>query len=128
MASKTVITKRPRALESVENAEPAPVIDIGAGIKRIPIRLVGVEYDVRRPKTQLAMALSQAAQAAGNDPDKLLRVVRDFTSMMFTPEDQQAIETRLSDPDDDLDLIHVMQLARALQEKATSLPPTSSGG
>ena len=95
----------------------------------IEVDLVGVHYQVTPPKASLALKIAvQAKQADENDPEQALVPITSWLGQAMGEEQAAAIRARLDDPDDLLDLSHVMKLMEKIIEVGSGNPPTSPSG
>lgn len=126
--AQTVVTKK-TAARKAPPAKPAPVtpiIDIEDEEKPIPVRLIGVDYTAHRPKSMLAVRLGQQVQAADpTDPEAVVGHVRSFLALVFGSDETDAIMARLEDPDDRLDVPHLLTFIERMTEVVSGRPPTS---
>lgn len=100
-------------------------IEIAAsGRKHIAVDLVGKTYQVKPPKSALAMRVAMSAKQADDDPMVMVEGLERWTKAAFGEKTSEAVWARMDDPDDDLDIPHLMQLMEALME-ITSGNPTS---
>ncbi|WP_314431642.1 hypothetical protein [Microbacterium lacticum] len=99
----------------------APVINIAARGRTV-VGLVGEKYTVKAPKARLLLASTQAFQNVGTDLTKFDAAMEDVLRLIFDADDRQAVMDRLNDPDDLIDVQHVMELASALIAQASDLP------
>lgn len=93
-------------------------------VKSIDVKLVGVEYTIKPPKGSLAIVLAKKMQASQEDPDGLMRALGDWLTVGFGKAESKAILKRLEDPEDALDLVHIMSLMEKVSEAATGNPTT----
>lgn len=91
----------------------------------IPVDLVGKNYVITPPKSIHALHIAQQAQNAGNDPAVLLDVILGWVRAAFTKKDAKAIEARLEDSEDLLDITHLTELVGAVIEHQTAGRPTT---
>lgn len=91
--------------------------------KGIPVNLVGVDYTVRKPKAALGLRLAVAGKKADEDPENMMKAMDTLVLMVFGKKDAKAVDARLSDPEDDLDFEHLVELVQALG--ATGENPTT---
>lgn len=100
--------------------------------KPLTVSLVDVVYKIRPIKGSLGMSLAgqlkNAQKESSQDPEKLNKMIDRIIDMMFAKADRPKVKKRLTDPDDDLDFTHVLDLMTKLMERATGNPPTSSSG
>lgn len=87
-----------------------------------PVSLVGHEYLVTPPKSTIALALAARAKEAGEDGGKIREELDGWVRLAFGTKQARSVIERLDDPEDDLDLPHIMQLMQKLSEAATSDP------
>lgn len=92
----------------------------------IPVKLIGVEYAARPPKSMVALRLAQQAQKASDDPEASIKALTQWLTMTFGKKDTAAILQRLEDPDDDLDIPHIAELMEKVTEAVSGNPTTSS--
>lgn len=92
--------------------------------KPITVDLVGVEYELRPPKASLGVAIALRARAAEGEPEEQLAVFNRWLAAAFGKKSAAAIEKRLADPDDLLDLPHISQLMEKVTEVASGNPTT----
>lgn len=94
--------------------------------KAIIVDLVGVKYSIMPPKVSAALQLGM--NSANPDPDQARQMFNDLDEWILVAfgSEAPALHTRLKDPKDDLDLPHVMQLLKALVERTTANPTSSS--
>lgn len=93
-------------------------------VKTLDVNLVGVDYDVKPPKGSLAIVLASSLGKIKDNPDKLMRILGDWVRVAFGKKQAEAVMKRLEDPDDDLDITHIMQLMEKLAEATTGNPTT----
>lgn len=116
-AAKRAVT-RPRKL----------VIDAGEQ-QSITVSLVGVDYEVTPPKAFGNLQMAQLGRSMQANPDEMSEEdVDEFIGVLlrpFTPEDAEAVEARLQDANDLLDVNHLTQLLDMLRELGEDdNPPT----
>lgn len=99
------------------------VIDAG-DTTDIPVNLVGVEYLVNPPKATVAIALAQRIEESRENPGALLDELHGWVRAAFGKKQAKAIIERLGDPDDRLDIPHIVQLMQKITEAATGDPTT----
>lgn len=92
--------------------------------KPITVSLAGEEYTVRPIKSSLGIALAQRFQGDQSDMAKFEKNIDQLVKIIFGKKDSAAIQKRLSDPEDLLDLPHIFNLLNALVEKASGNPTT----
>lgn len=102
-------------------------ISIGSDSARIfQVDLVGTTYQAKKPKTLAQLALAQTLQGANtSDPKVMQKMTSDYVSMLFNKKDAAAIWKRLEDDEDDLDILHITDLIKAVTEMFSSRPTTS---
>lgn len=86
----------------------------------IPVELVGVKYQLRPPKAAFGLKLAAADQ---NDQGAMARLVTEWIQAAFGDQ-AEAVMARLDDYDDDLDLMHLMELMQLVMERVTGNPTT----
>ena len=92
---------------------------------KISLDLVGHKYVVTPPKSAVAMQMARTIQEdGGTGADIAWRELMGWVSQAFNNRDAAAIEKRLRDPKDDLDIEHIMQLVQAVTEAASGNPTT----
>lgn len=87
----------------------------------ISVDLVGERYEINPPKMFLALRIGVAAKNAGNDMDAMLSALTTWIEAAMGRQATEVLE-RLEDPDDDLDLMHIMRLMEKITEVQTSDP------
>jgi len=97
-----------------------PIIDIVASDEPITVNLVGKTYLARPPKTTLAMKLAEGMEGA--EPDAILARLEQYLTMLFGAKEGGKIRKRLDDPDDLLDVSHIMDLMTKITEVSTATP------
>lgn len=111
----------------------------------IDIRLVGVDYLIKKPKAALSLSLAESVkskrvskpkpnatpeeveafqQAQAELADSSQKMLQTWIKQAFGPEGSKKIKKRLADPEDLLDLPHLMNLMSKVAE-ATSGNPTT---
>lgn len=125
-STKTVKKPQDRLVRAVEPPRPA-VISIDADESdEIPVRLIGVDYTAHAPKGILALQLSKRVEHIDpEDVDALMAEVEEFVRLLFVREEAEAIITRLSDPDDLLDLRHIMKLVNEVTRLVAAGVPST---
>lgn len=112
------------ARNSRSAAASAPAISISATPKKpIAVDVLGTTYMVKPPKSSLLMAIAKhsSSDAAKRDPQALQRDLDTIVTIMFG-KSADAIQKRLADPEDDLDIDHIFEVAEAVTEEATGDP------
>lgn len=94
----------------------------------IAVNLVGTEYTLTPPKGALGLTLAEKAQdaSASGDVRAIWGEVLNWLTMAVGKKQAKAIQARLDDADDDLDIIHVISLMEQVVEMVTGNPTTSS--
>lgn len=92
--------------------------------KPIEITFVGVDYKVRPIKASLGIALAQNLQNLGEDPAKIDKGIAKLLNAIFGKDVAKDVKDRMTDPDDLLDIPHVMELLNKLMEKSSGNPTT----
>lgn len=90
----------------------------------ITLELIGVEYLVNPPKSTIAIALAERVAAAGENPTVLMDELRQWIGYAFGPKQARKVIARLADPEDKLDVQHIMELMTKLAEAGTANPST----
>jgi hypothetical protein len=94
--------------------------------KMITVKLVGKSYLVRVPKTAWALKLAVRARQAEQAPDLMATAMDEWIARVFSAEDAATVMRRLyDDPDDELDIDHIMALMEKMLDRAGSPNPTS---
>lgn len=110
-------TTRPRKL----------VIEAGEQLD-ITVNLVGVDYEVTAPKAFGNLQMAQLGKSMQANPDDMSEEdVDEFISVLLRPfksDDVEAVEARLMDNDDPLDVNHLTQLLDMLRTLGDDNPPT----
>lgn len=111
-----------------------PIIIEGETRPKLPIELVGKSYEINTPKTSAAIRLARAARDiegkgkkdadAGNSLG-LLDALEDYVMQVFGKKVGKQVLARLDDPDDLLDIKHIVALMTALANHGSDNPPTS---
>lgn len=101
------------------------VIDAPEVVEKIPVKLVGVKYSIRRPKSMLAMSFARRAKAAKEDPEKLMEAVEEWVRITFGKATGVKVIKRLNDPEDELDFEHIVKLMEAVIELTNGSDPTT---
>lgn len=93
-------------------------------IRKLKVRLGGEVYAVSPLKGSIGINLARRAQGKNGEPDmaRFAKFVEEVVIAIFTSEDAKAILKRLRDPEDGLDLGHIMSLMSALMDKTTTNP------
>lgn len=99
------------------NAEPR---------KPFNLTLVGEEYMVFPPKTMMSMLLAKASKSSdgGTDVGQFYEGLSHWLTAAFGRKVAPKVIKRLEDPEDDLDIDHIMQLIEKMTEGATGNPTT----
>jgi hypothetical protein len=109
------------AADSAAVAVMPDIVIEAAPVQVFSVDLVGQRYQVRPPKTAVAMKFAQEAQESEDDVVKMATALRRWVRLAFG-KDADNIEARMDDPDDLLDLAHVLELMKALMEAVTENP------
>lgn len=88
----------------------------------ITVKLVGVEYQMTPPKSALALKLATKAKSIGEDPEKMMDLLSDWMDQGFTKPVAKKIMARMDDPEDEFDFQHIMELMKAVIERASANP------
>jgi hypothetical protein len=100
-----------------------PNIEITASDEPITVNLVGKPYVAHPPKTMLAIKLGKGMEGS-SDPDVVFARLQEDLGLTFGPKEAAKIAKRLEDPDDLLDVGHIMQLMEKITELSTGTPTT----
>lgn len=123
-ARRATATKQTAKRATTKRAAGAPSITISAvPKKKIPVDLIGVRYQVTPPKSSLAIKISQQVRTP-DDADDAFTTLGEWIDIAFGKQAAVKVRNRLEDPDDDLDLEHIMQLMNLLMETEAGAPPT----
>jgi hypothetical protein len=114
--------KRAAAKKAATPATPSITIDAEPK-KKVNIKLIGQNYSVNMPKASLAIRITQQARSA-DQGEKAFESLNTWMDAAFGARQVAAVRKRLDDPDDDLDLDHIMQLMNALLEAGSGNPTT----
>jgi len=93
--------------------------------EKITVKLVDKEYVILPPKGSTGLALARRARAAKDDPEKGWEAILSWLKTAAGPKQATAIEKRLNDPEDLLDIIHISSLIEQVSELASGNPTTS---
>lgn len=96
--------------------------------EQITVHLVGKPYLLTPPKGALGLTLAKratAAQASG-DMDMIWGEIMGWVTMAVGETQATAIQKRLDDNEDDLDIVHIIDLMEKVIEAVTELPSSSS--
>ncbi|WKW87066.1 tail assembly chaperone [Microbacterium phage Nicole72] len=131
-ARRVVTTKRKAPTDRqakatpAKAAKPAPIIDIEDEEVPIPVRLIGKDYEAHRPKAMLAIRLGERVQNVDlEDTEEAIAAITSFLRLVFDTQTSEAIMARLEDPDDRLDVHHLLTFVDRMTEAVTGRPPTS---
>ena len=120
-------TKKAQSARSKAPKEPEDrktSLDITGSRDPVDVNLVGVQYTVTPPKGIIALKFAKTAQNASKDPDKLIDSLVEWLNIAFDEKTAKEIENRLYEPNDDLDISHIIQLIQKLTEIVTGNPTT----
>lgn len=118
--------KKPQDKKAPTPSKTAP-IEVTADRNTIPIKLVGKTYEVKPPKTFTSLRLGKTLQNLGDDqdPDEMIEALESWIRSIFSEDDADAVMYRLNEDDqDDLDIMHIVQLMNRLMEQTTGNPTT----
>lgn len=110
------------------STKPAFVVGEGDEQYRTPdftARIVGVDYNVYVPKSAASIALARTiktdkrGQIKKEDRTEALDAIMKWVKQAFDVEDSEAIETRLQDPKDRLDIEHMTEFMEKVNEYQT---------
>lgn len=96
--------------------------------EKITLSLVGTEYLLTPPKGALGLTLAKNAKAAQEtgDIETIWAEVLNWLSLAVGKKSAAAIQKRLDDAEDDLDIEHVMAVMEQVAEATTESPTSSS--
>lgn len=96
--------------------------------EQITVNLVGKPYLLTPPKGALGLTLAERAQEAqaSGDVKAIWGEVMGWLTTAVGKKQARAIQERLDDPDDDLDIIHVITVMEKVVEAVTKNPTSSS--
>lgn len=96
--------------------------------EKITADLVGVEYLISPPKGAFSLALAERAQKskAEGDSTSIWNDVQSWLKKAVGDKQTKAIQKRLDDDDDDLDIMHIVDLMEQVVEVTTDNPTSSS--
>jgi hypothetical protein len=97
---------------------------VAAPKKQFQVKLVGVDYMATAPKKALALSLLMRVKNAGNDPEMMDDAITSLIIKMLGREHVEAVQARLADEEDDLDIDHLMVLMNKLIEAVSADPTT----
>lgn len=90
--------------------------------KEITVKLVGVEYVIRLPKSGFAMGMAQRARFGGDDAAlNTLNDLNEWIRRAFRERGDEVL-ARMEDDDDELDINHITQLMQKSVEIASEVP------
>lgn len=93
--------------------------------EQIDVDLVGKHYLIDPPKAATTMQLAEKASEHKGDTDAMIGMLKEWMAQTFGPKQTPKILARMYDPEDLLDLGHIMKLMTAIAEAQTGNPPTS---
>lgn len=96
--------------------------------EQITVNLVGVEYLMTPPKGSLGLDLAKRAKEleGSGDVAAIWGEVEAWLKVAAGKKQFAKIQERLSDADDDLDIIHIIRVMEAMVEAVTDTPTSSS--
>lgn len=108
-------------------------INIGSAPRpTLTVNLVGKPLKVKPPKSALAIEMAQSAgqfkETKSQDPSEALKVMDtlyEWLGMLMPKKDVDAIKRRLRDPEDSLDIDHLVALLEKVTEYSVKANPTS---
>lgn len=94
--------------------------------ERKPLRvdLGGVIYEIMPIKSAIAMELGSKVMGAESDPDKFDKTLKDLVAGVFSAKDAKGVMARIKDPQDPLDMLHILTLVEVMLEKTAGNPTT----
>lgn len=99
----------------------SPIVIQAESRAKIPVSLVGVEYQVKPPKMSVLAVVAKAASKGTEDADQMVGHIETLVKLMFAKEAPKIMK-RLNDPEDDLDYMHIMKCAEVVMEEQTGDP------
>lgn len=90
----------------------------------ITLALGDKEYIVRPPKSTIAMAMVERFQDAGEDASAIRDEIDRWIGVAFGKKQGAKVRERLDNPEDDLDLPHIVDAMTKLAEAVTPTPST----
>jgi hypothetical protein len=92
--------------------------------EKITVRLVGHEYVMTMPKGALTLKIAARAREAEEkaDPTVMVALFDDWLDAGFGKKQGKALRARMDDPDDALDIPHIMELIQKVAEVGTPNP------
>lgn len=94
--------------------------------KTMQVDLVGVTYQIRIPKTYAMLRFAALSQTTDDmDMSAMVEAMNAWIKQAFGKEGTEQVHERLGDPDDDLDIDHIMQLMEAVAEASAPGNPTT---
>lgn len=126
--TKTTPKKKSTTSKATSAAKPQPSASDGISIEgsreTIPVHLVGTDYDAKPPKAMIMIRFSNMAESAQENPESIINIADEYVHAAFSKQDADDIMDRLNDSEDDLDIMHVMQLLEKMTELTTGNPTT----
>lgn len=124
MADQRVITTKKPADYKAKAPTKAPIIDIQDESEPISVALVGKTYVAHMPKSMLAIRLGERISGLDTeDVDAIIDSLSEFMRLIFDAADASAILDRLTEPDDRLDIPHLLRLVDRMTEVVANRPP-----
>ena len=93
-------------------------------VEAIAVTLVDKKYEIIPPKAALAMRLAVESKLYEDDPGKMADILGVWIKKAFG-EKAEKVQARLDDPDDLLDIMHIMALMEKVIEVQMDEDPTS---
>lgn len=90
----------------------------------VDVELVGEHYLAHPPKEAQSVALGIQLQR-NQDPEEMMKGVNSLVITIFGKKVAKAVMKRLENPEDPMDLTHIMLLMNALLKQASPNPTTS---
>lgn len=94
-------------------------IQIDADLSYASVQLVGKTYQVPPVKTFALMGFSNLANISDLSPEEVTEAFSNLIGTLFAKKDAPKIMARLSDPNDALDLPHIIELMNSLVARAS---------
>lgn len=101
-------------------------INISGERRSITVNLVGEEYQAYPPKPLVMAEFSRQAEKTGASVNEQIAQFEKTVAALFDKKDAAKVLKRLGDPQDALDVDHIMKLMQALTEYADKDRPTTS--
>lgn len=111
--------------EAIRTMSKAITID-AEPVEPITVRLVGKPYVLTPPKGSLGLKLARRAKELGDaDGMAMWGEIEGWLAAAVGPKQAKAISKRLDDPEDLLDVKHVISLMQQVMKQVTQGDPSS---